>query len=220
MSVVITNVMAVSLDGRIGKHALESDVERREYNFTNEDDREWVRDLLTQADAVVTGANSLRASGRAWDVKNDHGRCPTWVVLSKHGLDESLPFWNQRNVDRVLVSSVELQQDLCRSKDVTSWILPNEGIASALVKRLESQKLNRVLLFGGGAINKLFYQEGLVDFAKITLSPLIIGGLESPHFVDPGLPSCIKMTLMSSVIKGSLVFLTYQVQKLEPKRVL
>lgn len=213
MSVQITNVMAVSLDGRIGKHALESDSQRRVYNFTNEDDRNWVRQQLTNADAVVTGANSLRASGSAWDVQNDKGVNPAWIVLSKAGLDESLPFWTQKNIMRALVSPFEVQSNHCLEKGVEHWLFGEENPARYIVRRLEEKNLTRVLLFGGGAVNNLFYEEGLVDFAKITLCPLIIGALSSPNFVNPGLTRDVNMTLVSSVVKGSLIFLTYKIQK-------
>ena len=66
----IINVMAASLDGKIAAHSKESDGARRSYGFTNKDDQEFVRQQLLTADAVITGANSLRASGSAWEVKN------------------------------------------------------------------------------------------------------------------------------------------------------
>lgn len=213
MSLVITNVMAVSLDGLIGKHALESDSQRRAYEFTNMDDREWVREQLVSADAVVTGANSLRASGGTWLVQNDQGRNPSWIVLTNQGLDTELPFWRQRNVHRVLVSPTAVQPQACAEHGVENWITGNENPAQYIVRRLAEQKLNRVLLFGGGFVNKLFYEQQLVDYAKITLCPLIIGGLASPHFVNQGLTHEVKLTLVSSSVKGSLVFLTYKIQK-------
>jgi riboflavin biosynthesis pyrimidine reductase len=212
MSLTITNVMAVSLDGLIGKHALESDVERRAYDFTNMDDRDFVREQLEQADAVITGANSLRASGSTWRVNNDKGVNPAWIVLTTAGLDAGLDFWRQRDVRRVLVSPSPVNEDLCAKYGVENWIFPDRA-ACRVVDRLDSESLTRVLLFGGGAINKLFYEQGLVDFAKITLCPVIISGVKSPHFVNPGLSHPVHMTCISSVLKGDLVFLTYKVKK-------
>ena len=185
MSVTITNVMAISLDGMIGMHALESDVERRAYNFTNMDDREFVREQLEQADAVITGANSLRASGSAWRVRNDRGVNPAWIVFTTKGLAEGLAFWGQKDVQRVLVSPFPIQEALCAASGVKNWIIP-ENSPGGLIKKLEAENLNRVLLFGGGAINKLFYEHGLVDFAKITVCPLLIGGLTHPDLSIPG----------------------------------
>ena len=212
MSVTITNVMAISLDGMIGMHALESDVERRAYNFTNMDDREFVREQLEQADAVITGANSLRASGSAWRVRNDRGVNPAWIVFTTKGLAEGLDFWGQKDVQRVLVSPFPIQESLCAASGVKNWIIP-ENSPVGLIKKLESENLNRVLLFGGGAINKLFYEHGLVDFAKITVCPLLIGGVNSPRFVNPGLTRPTHFTLISSVLRENLVFLTYRVKR-------
>ena len=213
MSVIITNVMAVSLDGRIGKSSLESDNQRREYNFTNLDDQDFVRDQLEQADAVITGANSLRASGGAWQVKNDKGRNPSWIVLTNSGLDQSLRFWQQQDVHRAIVSPDAVQQELCTKAHVENWIYGKESPVSMIIGRLESLGYHRVLLFGGGSVNQMFYERGLVDFAKITLCPIIIGAVSAPFFVNPGLTTEIKFELISSTVKRNLVFLSYKVQK-------
>jgi 5-amino-6-(5-phosphoribosylamino)uracil reductase len=212
MTVTITNVMAITLDGMIGKHALESDVERRAYDFTNLDDREFVRQQLEQADAVITGANSLRASGGTWRVLNDRGVNPAWIVLTTKGLQEELDFWKQSNVRRVLVSPSPVNEACCAKYGVENWIYP-EQTAYRIVQRLEREGLTRVLLFGGGSINKLFYENGFVDFAKITVCPLIISGVNSPRFVDLGLTNPVSLQCISSVLKGDLVFLTYKVKK-------
>jgi 5-amino-6-(5-phosphoribosylamino)uracil reductase len=212
MSVTITNVMAVSLDGMIGRHALESDSERRAYRFTNMDDREFVRAQLSQADAVITGANSLRASGSTWRVLNDKGVNPAWVVFTTRGLDEDLEFWKQSDVRRVVVSPFPVQQELCAASGVENWVMSVDDIGS-LKSRLAGEGWSRVLLFGGGAINKLFYANGLVDFAKITICPLIIAGLSAPRFVDLGLPSPVHLRAISSDLRGDLVFLSYEVKK-------
>lgn len=212
MTVTITNVMAISLDGMIGKHALESDSERRAYDFTNMDDREFVREQLEQADAVITGANSLRASGSTWVVTNDRGANPAWIVFTTRGLDEGLEFWRQKNVRRIVVSPVSVQSALCHASGVENWIYSEKNLPEFMA-RLSSEGLIRVLLFGGGAINKIFYEQGFVDFAKITLCPLIIAGLKSPHFVDAGLSRPVHLQAISSVLRGDLVFLTYKVKK-------
>ena len=212
MTVTITNVMAISLDGLIGRNAFESDVERRKYNFTNSDDREFVREQLVCADAVITGANSLRASGCAWTVNNDRGVNPAWIVFTTKGLSVELEFWRQKTIRRVLVSPFPVQEELCAASGVENWTL-TENSPIEVVHRLGREGLGRILLFGGGAINKLFYENQLVDFAKITVCPLVIGGVNSPRFVDLGLKAPVHFTAIASVLKQDLVFLTYRVKK-------
>ena len=204
--------MAISLDGMIGMHALESDSERRAYDFTNMDDREFVRGQLEQSDAVITGANSLRASGSTWVVANDRGENPAWIVFTTRGLDERLEFWKQKSVRRIVVSPFPVQSELCAASDVENWTFTEKNLPE-LVDRLSAEGLRRILLFGGGAINKMFYENNLVDFAKITLCPLIIAGVKSPHFVDMGLTKPTHLQAISSVLKGDLVFLSYKVKK-------
>lgn len=212
MTVTVTNVMAISLDGMIGKHALESDLDRRAYDFTNMEDKNFVRSQLEQADAVITGANSLRASGSTWRVLNKRGLYPAWIVFTTRGIDEGLEFWRQTEVRRVLVSPFPVQKDLCAARGVENWII-KENELSLLMDKLDALGMQNVLLFGGGHINKIFYENGLVDFAKITLCPLLIGGVNSPSFVNPGLSHLVHFSLISSVLNGDLVFLTYKVKK-------
>jgi 5-amino-6-(5-phosphoribosylamino)uracil reductase len=213
MSVIVTNVMAVSLDGKIGKHPFESDADRSAYGFSNLDDKEWVRSQLVLADVVITGANSMRASGASWEVQNDRGVNPAWIVWTRSGLDDALPFWRQMNIRRILVSPAPIQQEACAAYGVENWVIKNTNEPKSVLDRLEKEGLTRVLLFGGGSINKIFYENRLVDFAKITLCPLIVGGVTPSPFIDVGLPSHVNLDLISSFTKGSLVFLTYKIQK-------
>lgn len=206
--------MAMSLDAKIGSHPLESDQERRSYGFTNKDDQEHVRALLKSADAVITGANSMRASSGAWNQKNAKGVFPVWIIMSRSGLDDSLKFWDQVDIPRVLIGSgIRPQSDRQKNSGVIFVDSLNKHPAKTAKEWLDSQKIETCLLFGGGEINQLFYSENLVDELKITICPIIVGTLDAPSFVAPGLPAKKHLTLMSSNALGNHVFLSYSVQK-------
>jgi riboflavin biosynthesis pyrimidine reductase len=112
----------------------------------------------------------------------------------------------------VLVSPFPVNEVLCAKSGVENWVY-SEQAAGRVVERLDKEGLCRVLLFGGGSINKIFYENNFVDFAKITVCPLIISGVKSPRFVDLGLSHPVHLTCISSVLKGDLVFLSYRVNK-------
>jgi len=207
----LINVMAASLDGKIAAHTLESDSARRDYGFTNEDDKAYVRQQLETADAVITGANSLRASGATWQVRNHRGRFATWVVMTTKGISADLPFWNQNQVERWIVAPTSVPM---HSNENTRAIICGEtDPARVAYVALVAAGYERVLLFGGGQINRLFYQSDLVDELRLTICPIIIAGNDAPDFVDRGLPSPKHLTLLSSQPSKDLVFLTYKVQK-------
>lgn len=209
----IINVMAASLDGKIAGHHLESDRERRDYGFTNKADQDFVRHQLTMADAVVTGADSLRASQGAWQVLNHKGRFATWVVLTRAGLDPSLRFWAQGEVDKWIVTP---------NPDLTIPVAPKNRLIVApqsdnpailVAKHLEDAGFERVLLFGGGHVNRMFYDAGLVDELCLTLCPLMLGSSDASSLVTPTLSRPVFFRLESSNKNGDLLFLNYSVHK-------
>jgi 5-amino-6-(5-phosphoribosylamino)uracil reductase len=209
--VQIINVMAISLDGRIAAHPEEKDQERRRYGLTNEDDRSHVESLIAGADAVVVGAGSLRASGgRVWET--GAGRQPLWVVLTRTGLATDLPFWSQSAAPRWLVSENELE-GAPRDAGVRLITYGSRSPAQVVRRELEAIGARRVLLFGGGEVNRHFYKERLVDQVILTVSPVILARESAVPLVAPPLPEPVRLELISSHSKGNLVFLTYNVLK-------
>ena len=205
----IINVMATSLDGKIALHDDESDAARRAYGFTNKDDQEFVRSMLESADAVITGAKSLRASGGAWQVRNHKGKLPAWIVLTTRGIDESLKFWDQTDTERWLVSPTPLP--FSHPRGVRNLCYGDLDPVEFTVDALRNAGFSTILLFGGGEINRMFYQSGLVDELRLTICPIILARSGSSSLVEPDLPSPVNFRLESSHVAGSLVFLKYTV---------
>lgn len=204
----IVNVNAVSLDGSIGGKAIESDEERKRYGFTNSEDKEHVRTLLEEADVVITGANSLRSAEKTWEVKNKKGKYVAWYVFSNKGLSQDLGFFKQSKIERTIVS----KNPLATGTGVSNLVYGTEHPAEFLRSHLKSQNIERALLFGGGAINKLFFEKNLVDEVIVTLCPIILSTPDRAHYVNPGLTHPVHLQLESSIKNGNLVFLRYNVK--------
>lgn len=211
----IINVMASSVDGKISLHPFEADESRRRYGFTNIEDQSLVRDQLLDADAVITGANSMRASTGAWNLKNRKGRFPTWIVLSNRGLEQNLRFFSQTEIPRWLVSRDMLpNQKFIADSGVKNVIYGNANPAEFIVGQLNSDpQISTVLLFGGGEINAMFYEKDLVDELKLTVSPMIIAAKSASSLVAPSLSKPRHLRLLSSNVNSSHVFLTYKILK-------
>lgn len=211
-SIQVTNVMAISLDGKIARHHHESDLERREFGFTSTADRDHLISILEEADAVITGANSLKVIGKVWPIKNKKGIFPVWAIFTKKGLPYSLPFWEQKEVTRILVSPEPLSYPYI---DVSNIVYTHsESPAKKILDEFKKRNFKKVILFGGGDINRLFYAENLVDFIKITVCPFIFGSNDAVTLVNPPLPNFIQLTLTSSITLQDHVFLEYKVKKL------
>lgn len=208
----IINVMAVSLDGKISAGPVESDQDRRTYGFTNKVDQEHVRSLILEADAIITGANSMRASSGAWEQANRHGKYPLWIVATTKGLSPNLRFWKQGRIPRWVVSEKPLSGEGVDPKVIHKASM-GKPLALFIYEELSVLNVDTVLLFGGGAINALFYEAGLVDELKITICPIVVGSSSASNFVDPRLLHPRSFRLMSSQVVESHVFLNYQTIK-------
>jgi len=209
----IINVMAASLDAHIASEPYENDASRRSYGFTNEEDKEFVRSQIQNCDAVVTGASSMCASGGAWNEVGRAGKPPHWYVLSKDGLPKELAFWQQTQIPRTIVSPKPVNVDLLAANQVTPLVYQGESPVPAVLQDLAARSYQRVLLFGGGFINQLFYEAAAVDELLLTLCPLFIGRQKAPSLIEPELPAFVHFELLSSKQMGSHLFLRYKVKK-------
>lgn len=210
----IVNVMAASLDGHIALYPKESDEQRSEYGFSIPADKEFVRQQIHTADAIITGADSMRASSGTWQEMRSTGGFPRWVVLTTKGLEPSLLFWKQSNIPRILVSPEALPANRIYDPKVENWFPEHpDKIAEFTAHRLRDLGCKRVLLFGGGRINKLFYMAGLVNELNLTLCPLFLAGKDSLPLIESGLVHLVKFELLSSHSVQSHVFLKYRVTK-------
>lgn len=208
---VIVNVMAVSLDGRIATRPDEPDRERRALGFTNDDDRQHVETLLADADAVISGAASLAASGGAWEAKNRaSGNPPIWVIMTRRGLPASSRFWHQTSLERWVVSPAPVPIPP-HAGDVRVIIYADDQPAAAVRAALTAAGVKKTLLFGGSEVSRQFYKEGQVDELCLTVCPIIVGAEQAVPLVAPPLPRPVTLTLQGSHHRGNLVFLNYKV---------
>ena len=200
--------MAISLDGFIASKPGESDATRRELGFTNDADRQHLREMVRNSDAVIAGAESVRAARRLFADQNDRGRLPTWLIPTNRGLDANLPLWEQHQVRKILVSA---NSDLPAPPHGEILHVDEEGLVSTIRNYLIDHDLHRVLLLGGAQINRMFYLEKLVNRVVITVCPIILGSKGGIPLVQPDLPLPTHLKLITSHSIGNLVFLTYSV---------
>lgn len=204
--------MAVSIDGKISSHGHESDQERLKSGFINDIDQDLVEKELFEADAVIIGAETLRASGRVWLVKNYENIFPPWYIFTKNGFDKGLPFWEQNAVDRVLISPEPLPRETHWSDRVENIAYGNSSPAHFAYDILKQRDYKKVILFGGGYINTMFYQGGLVDGLQLTIAPMIIGKKHASSFIYPRLSESVELELVTSQVSKNHVFLRYSVK--------
>lgn len=220
MSVII-NVNACSVNGYISSGLLESDEERSKYGLTCDADQKRVLELLKTACAVITGSTSLKAAKNTWQVQNLNGTLVEWFVFTNSGLPEDLPFWEEKG-PRTLVTNAQYgltdqQVAFATAKGVRVFKY-EKNPALELFVHLKKQSFKTTLLFGGGKINQLFFDAGLVSRIELTLSPVILASSKATPYIEPVLKDIWKLRLVTSQVHGDHVFLTYDVlaKPLEP----
>lgn len=206
----LINVMASSLDGEIASQRLESDSLRQSTGLSCREDHRRLLLELKGADGVIVGAKTLRADGAVLEQKNYRGIEVPWVVLSRSGLAADLAFWRQTRVQRTIVSPMPVQQWDCRVRNIVCD--DPAAIAERALEVLTTAGAKRILLFGGGEINALFYRAGLVDELKLTLSPLMIGVGVSRLIACDAKSLQVNFELLSCEDYESYLFLHYRVK--------
>lgn len=207
----ITNVMAASLNGRIAAQAMESDEDRQKLGLSSPVDFQHLCEQIAHSDAIIVGASSIRASGRCIEQAGRGGKFPLWVILARQELPSHLPFWRQTHIPRVIISPTSIV--IPASSQVQHVTCTNANPAPFVQQWLAGRKMQQALLFGGGTVNKYFYEAGLVDELKLTISPLLIGGKSCPELIDPAMSQHVHFKLLSSHHSQSFVFLDYIVLK-------
>ncbi|MBC7533572.1 MAG: dihydrofolate reductase family protein [Oligoflexus sp.] len=205
----IVNVMASSLDGRIGVHDREGDVERLNVGMSNPSDQQHLRQQIESCDAIIVGASSVRANGSCLDHPGKNKQPPVWFIFAQTPLPESFAFWAQKHIRRVLVSASPLP--IVEGSGVENLIYGSANPGMFLALYLKIHNFDRALLFGGGVVNSWFYNQKLVDHLELTLAPMMIGKANAPYLVAPELTQAVQFLLDSSHASESFVFLSYSV---------
>lgn len=210
----VISVHAISLDGAIASDAVESDDQRMNYGLTSTEDQIRVEQLMKQSDAVITGSNSLVSEGVAREVKNTRGKNVSWYIYTNKGLPSNLDFWSQKNIERYLISESDLkdkyEKGLFESSGVNNLIYEKSHPAEFLIRHLQEKNTQQVLLFGGGTINKIFFEKNLVSHLEYTICPTILGGFKRVNLIQAGLTHPNTAKLMHTEAVSNHVFLTYE----------
>ena len=203
----LTNVMVGSLDGEIATKSLETSQERIQHGLSSSADSDHFQREVLHCDAVIIGAETLRTEGSVLSLKNDRGEYPLWVILTSRGFDGDLPFWQQKDIPRLIVSSKPWESP---SSEVDVKVLDsNLPPGQQTLDLLQEQGKERVLLLGGGEVNRTFYTEHLVDELKLTIAPLLIGkGLS--RVVNSPLREINRFSLISCEAKDDFIFTHYK----------
>lgn len=175
--------LATSLDGKIATRS------RGLHPLGTPADREQMQVLRRRADAIITGAGTLRSYRKKYGV---HGAAtqPWNVIVSSRleGISPSWPFFKDPSIRRVLfvdqatpVARLERFEKGCELE-----FLPKRknAMADFILTALAQRGIRRLLVEGGGGLMWNFVSRDLIDEFHVTLTPWIVGGSTAPTLVD------------------------------------
>lgn len=207
MKPLIINVMGASVDGAIAAHREESDDARAAAGISEPGDRAHLERLLEGADAVIVGAHSVNVSGGVIPTSIR----PTWLLLSNHGFASDAPIWHHPSVTKWLVSKAPLPAERTAGAAAV-FTYEEEDMVTYLVRLCAEKQFERVLLFGGGIINRAFYAAGAVDELILTIFPSIMAQPGQVPIVAPGIPAPLSLNLERTETSGNLIMAHYTVR--------
>ncbi len=180
---------ATSVDGKL------SSVERRQVRISCQEDRERVKGLRADSDAIMVGIGTVLADDPHLRIKSEE--------LRKRRVDRGLPKTPLRVVvdsrartpadakvlgDGCILAvsgaapSRRLEKLLERCEIVTLGAVRVD--LSELLCALHKKGVRRLMVEGGATLNFALVEAGLVDEMSVYVGPLIIGGERAPTLVD------------------------------------
>ena len=168
---------AMSADGKIAGE------DRKQVTISSMEDKERVKQLRRDFDAILVGIGTVIADDPHLTVKDlDYDTNPIRIVLDPNGStpDSALVLDQRAPTIIVTLESCEHEWD-CEE-------IIRTGIGTIdlkdLMKQLYDMGIDRLLVEGGGETIASFFKEELVDRYTVFVGGLIIGGKKSPTPVD------------------------------------
>ncbi|WP_416673947.1 RibD family protein [Egbenema bharatensis] len=220
----ITVILAMSADGKI------TDVNRSPARFGSAADKAHLETQIARSDAVLFGAQTLRAYGTSLSITNrallqqrslnQQPPQPTHIVCSRSGqLSPDLPFF-QQPIPRWLITAPAREQ-FWRDRLEFSRILTPFTESGAIewcsaLTQLSHLRIQTLLVMGGGQLIASLLANHFIDELWLTVCPLLLGGSDAPTPVEgAGFPASLapRLHLLSVETIEQEVFLHYAVQR-------
>ncbi len=174
---------AISIDGKIATRLGDS-------NLSSKKDKIRLHKLRSKVDAILVGKNTIHRDDPLLTVRYVKGKNPTRIILDSQGTISvnSKILQTCTKVPTIIAVSKRISKlNLQKLKRFPVEIImtgENSVNIKSLMNNLSKRKINTVLVEGGGTINWQFIQNNLFDEILITITPVIIGGIDAITFVQ------------------------------------
>ena len=169
---------AISIDGKLATKTGDS-------KLSSSQDLKRVHKLRSKVDAILVGKNTVFQDNPILNVRHVKGKNPTRIILDSNGkiLKNSQILKTSKQIPTIIVVSKKIpKSNLKKLNEFPVEILfagTNYVNLKLLLKKLYDKKIKTILVEGGGTINWEFVQQNLFDELIVTVSPFLVGGVES-----------------------------------------
>lgn len=174
---------AISLDGKIATRTGDS-------KLSSKKDKIRLHKLRSTVDSILVGRNTVQIDDPQLTVRYAKGKSPIRIILDSKGTipSNSKIIKTCKKVPTIIAVSKKIsKKNLSRLQNLPLEIaiLGDKKISiKKLVQYISKQKINSVLLEGGGTINWEFLNENLIDEVIITLTPFLVGGKDATTLIQ------------------------------------
>ena len=174
---------AISVDGKIATKTGNSELSSKE-------DKIRLHKLRSKVDAILIGKNTLLKDDPLLNVRYSKGKNPIRIILDSKGIipNHSKILQTSNNIPTIIAVSKKISKanySKLRNFPVDVIVVGENSVnIKSLLKKLANQKIQNILVEGGGSVNWEFIEKNLFDEMIITVSPFLIGGSNSTSFVQ------------------------------------
>ena len=174
---------AISIDGKIATKTGDS-------KLSSKRDLIRLHRLRSHIDAILVGKNTIKQDDPLLTVRYTKGKNPTRIILDSHGsiLKESKILKTSNTVKTIIVVTKKItKKNLDKLKEFPVEIIiagETKVNLELLIKNLKKRKIKTILLEGGGTINWEFLKNNLIDEFFITITPHLLGGMNSISLIQ------------------------------------
>ena len=195
---------AMSADGKIAGS------ERRQVRISSEEDKQRVKNLRKQYDAILVGVGTVLADDPHLTVKGlSYNENPIRVVLDPHGRTPHEALVVDGSAPTIIITD-----DFCEKTwdNATAVRCGNPLDLAKAMEVLADNGIENVLVEGGGETIASFFRNRMVDRYTVFVGSMLIGGRISPTPVDGDgwiAEGGIRLELKGTEVLGDGVLLTY-----------
>jgi len=185
----VSIIMASSIDGKITLANYEK------VKFASEEDKKFLMKKRSECDCIIMGSLTVKkgSSSTTSSLIKEKSKQPLNVLISSNlNLNpDKLRYFKDNEIKKVIFttskSPIKKRKDLRRFSEIIIVKKDKNGLVDVtkvyetLVKRFGCKK---ILIEGGGLLNKSFIEKNLVDDLYLTICPIIISDIKARSFVE------------------------------------